>query len=368
MNVIDYIKRYGDKTFDEKKFNEVDSLIFSLLSYVEYNGIVSKNFFNKRTIEEVGIDYFSINDKRKLKKKFVSNKMGIEILKNIYNKKRYKDLLMFNDVYISDEKQQFSAVSIELEPGLVFVSFEGTDYQISGWEEDFCMVYQFPVLSQKRAINYVNRHFTISNRKLIFGGHSKGGNLAVVASMYCNFIVRGKIINIYNNDGPGLRKKQLESRNYSLIHDRLIHIIPNYTVVGLLLRHKENYRVIKSNRRSILSHAVVTWEVEDNHFKEAKLSTFSKILDEGMIKWLDNYDDKQREKFVTSLFDIFRNADIHNLLEIMNNKRVILKLIRESSNMDVETRKMILEFIPYMFKYYGEYQLDKIKDAINVDN
>jgi len=39
---------------------------------------------------------------------------------------------------------------------------------------------------------------------MIIGGHSKGGNLALIAAMYCNFFIRRKIINVYSNDGPGI--------------------------------------------------------------------------------------------------------------------------------------------------------------------
>lgn len=365
MSIFEYIDEYGKYSFEERPFNEVDNVIFSVLSYLDLDGIVSRGHKNKRTLGEVSSVYFKIfSDKEN---NITSVRDAIEIFRAIGSKKRYKDILMYGYFYVGDENQQFSVICLDIYDNVTYVSFEGTDHLISGWEEDFCMAYQFPVLSQKRAINYVNKYFTFSNKRLILGGHSKGGNLALVASMYCNFLVRNKIIQIFNNDGPGLRKKQLESKNYSLIYDRLIHIIPNYTVVGLLLRHSNNYRVIKSNRRSILSHAVVTWEVDGDHFKGAKLSTFSKVLDEGMIKWLDNYDDNKRKKFVTSLFDIFRNADIHNLLEIMDNRKLILKLIKESSNIDEETREMIFEFISFMVKYYGEYQLDKIKDAIIVE-
>ena len=49
------------------------------------------------------------------------------------------------------------------------------------------MAIQFPVEAQKRAISYLNRHFTFGHAPLIVGGHSKGGHLALVGSMYANF-------------------------------------------------------------------------------------------------------------------------------------------------------------------------------------
>lgn len=366
MSIFEYIDEYGKYSFWEKSFNEVDNVILSVLSYLDLDGIVSSGNKNKRSINEVSVIYFKLfSDKNK---NILAVKNALDIFRAIGRTKRYKDILMYGYCYVGDEEQQFSAVSLDIFDNVTYISFEGTDHLISGWKEDFCMAYQFPVLSQKRAIKYVNKYFSFSNRRLILGGHSKGGNLALVASMYCNWFVRNKIIQVYNNDGPGLRKREIESKNYELISDRLIHIIPNYSVVGLLLRHKSCYKVIKSNRRSILSHSVVTWEVDGDHFKKAELSTVSKVLDEGMIRWLDKYSDKEREKFVVSLFDIFKKADINNLLEIIDNKKLILKLIRESGNIDEETKKMILDFIPFMFRYYGEYQLDKIKEFNKIKN
>ena len=37
MNLITYIEKYGNKTFEEKELNGVDKLIFSNLSYVHNN-------------------------------------------------------------------------------------------------------------------------------------------------------------------------------------------------------------------------------------------------------------------------------------------------------------------------------------------
>ncbi len=40
MNIIDYIKKNKDKTFKEYPFNEIDNLIFSLLTYIDFTKIV----------------------------------------------------------------------------------------------------------------------------------------------------------------------------------------------------------------------------------------------------------------------------------------------------------------------------------------
>lgn len=41
-NMLDYIEEYGDFSFKEKAFNEVDNLIFSQLAYTDFKDIADK--------------------------------------------------------------------------------------------------------------------------------------------------------------------------------------------------------------------------------------------------------------------------------------------------------------------------------------
>ena len=77
----------------------------------------------------------------------------------------------------------------------------------------------------------MNAHFTFKDCKLILGGHSKGGNLALVAAMYSNFLVRNKIIEIYSYDGQGLLEEQLNSSRYNFDMEILLilRITPSVT-------------------------------------------------------------------------------------------------------------------------------------------
>lgn len=366
MSLFSYIDKYGCYTFNEVRFNEVDNLIFSSLSYVSLDGYVSDNRFNKRTIKEVGNSFFSDYDDKQ--KHITAIKGGLKILRYIKDTRRYGDLFLYNYSYIGDDIQQFSAITIEINKNLVYVSYEGTDQLISGWKEDFMMAYKFPILSQRRAIDYLNRHFLFNNKNIILGGHSKGGNLAMVAGMYANFWVKDRIINIYNNDGPGLRKKEIESKYYKSIESKLIRIIPNYSVIGLLLRHDDNYTVIRSFKRSIYAHDLLTWVVRDKKLERRELSTFSKILDDGMIKWLDKYDDDKREKFVDALFLIFERAGVVSLTDILENKKLILKLVMETKEIDRETKNIMKDFVYVIFKYFKNVKIDPLFDRKNKDN
>lgn len=351
MTLLNYIDKYGDKSFDEERFNEVDNVILASISYLDLNGIVSTGFTNKITIKEASEKYFSIDNPSK--DKMTAYKSSKTILKKIYNKKRYKDLLLYNYCYIGTVDQQFSAVTIEINPKLIYISYEGTDNLVSGWEEDFKIAYMFPVKAQRNAINYINK-FIFTRKNIIIGGHSKGGNLALVAGMYANRFTKKRIINIYCNDGPGLRKREFMSHEYREAALKLISIIPNQSIVGLLLRHSNKYIVIESNKRGPLSHDLLSWQVDGTKLKRSELSKFSQIFDKSMHDWLKKYDDETRKIFVDSLFDIFRRAGINDLEEVLRKKTLIFKLIVEAGGLSKTTKSMMREFITVLYDYSKE--------------
>ena len=343
MTIVEYINKYKDKTFDEVSLNEVDNVIFSAISYIDLDNIVCNRSYSKIKIREASEQYFE--NYRKKKNNMIVYKHAMEIFSYIADTKRYGDLYLYNYSYIGDYKIQFSAVTIEINKDLIYISYEGTDHLVSGWKEDFKMSYTFPVPAQRFAIRYLDRYI-VSRKKIILGGHSKGGNLALVAGMYANHFVRKRIVSIFCNDGPGLRKAQIESYRYKDIVNKLITIIPNYSFVGLLLRHSSNYKVILSSKKGILAH----------DFFKTDLSTFSKILDKGMLDWVNKYNDFERKKFTESLFSVFERTNIHSLVEIMDNKKLVLKLIYESRSIDKTTKKMLREFIWIVFEYAKDYK------------
>ncbi|MCI6266327.1 MAG: DUF2974 domain-containing protein [Erysipelotrichaceae bacterium] len=358
MNLFRYIDRFSCYTFQEVPFNELDNAIFATLSYVDLKGIVSPNRYHKKTIREVGHIYAEIHSKKE--KDILAVRNAIKALRYIQDTRRYGDLFLYNYVYESGQEEQFCALTIEINSKLVYVSFEGTDHLVSGWKEDFMLSYMFPVESQRRAIDYVNKNFFFRRKEIILGGHSKGGNLAMVAGMYANLWVRDKIIMIYNNDGPGLLKEQIESDYYKNIQSKLVHIIPNYSVVGLLLRHTDNYIVVRSARRGIFAHDLFTWVVQDKAFLRTDLSLFSKTLDNEFVVWLNQYDREQRRKFVISLFDIFNRANITSLVDVMENKKLIFHLIAESKELDGDTKRMLKDFLLMLFKCFKDVKKEEL--------
>ena len=347
-NIYTYIRKYKDKTFDQELFNEIDNLVFSSLTYLNFTNIVpdSRKYI---TLQEAGNIFLKQNNYFTISKLGLAQQISYNILKSVVNTNRYKDVLLYNFVYFGDIDKQFGAMCIKVKKQFIYVSFEGTDNLLSGWKEDFQMCYEFPIPSQEYAIKYLNKCIKIFDKNIIVGGHSKGGNLALVASMYCNLIIRRKIKLIYSNDGPGLRKSQIESSNYKKIKDRYIHIIPNYSFVGILLRN-DKYKVIKSYRRDVLAHSLSTWQIEDNRLKEASLSNISKNLEESVIMWLDDHDDIKREKMITTVFKTLENSNIYEINDIFDFRNAI-NVIKNLKNVDNETKDLVVDFIKFNFKH-----------------
>ena len=355
MNMINYLEYYGDYTFKDKPFNEIDNIIFSYLSYVNFVDIISENNKNKLTLDEVVEKYFSSHTKKEDKLNVLAVRQGIKLLRHIKGVKRFKDILVYNYEYIGSDSSQFSAMTFEINEDLVYVAFEGTDQLISGWKENCKMAYMFPVEAHKYAIKYLNRNFTFNNKNIIVGGHSKGGNLALVSSMYSNFLVRRKIVCIYSNDGQGLRKAQITSKNYERIKDRFYHIISQNCIVGLLLRHDKNSIVVKADRKGFMAHDAMSWQVEYDHFKRDTLSKFSEVLDRGVIKWLDKYDDVKREKFVDSVFAILEENNITSLLQLKKEINLIFKVIKSSTTIDPMVKEMLKDLFKVLSETNKEY-------------
>lgn len=347
-NIMGYIDKYKDKIFEEESFNEIDNLVFSSLTYLNFDGIVSnqKKFI---TLEIAGKIYLGRYTLRDIKKYGIPQMEAYNILKKIVDSSRYKDVLIYNYTYIADSDKQFGAMSFKINKNLIYIAFEGTDHLLSGWKEDFQMSYEFPVPAQEYAIKYLNNTIRLFDKNIIVGGHSKGGNLALVSSMYCKSILRRKIKVIYNNDGQGLRKEQIESKKYKKIEERHIHIIPNYSYVGILLRN-DKYKVIKSSRKDILSHSILSWMIEDNKLIETKMSNISKKLQKSMNLWLDNHNDEERKKMITTIFNTLEDSGIYYTRDLIDIRKSI-NVIKKLKDIDDETKKIIVSLLQFNLNY-----------------
>lgn len=372
-NIIWYINEYGDKSFDEFSLNEVDALVFSQLAYNNFK-VVLNNFDDQIILSSVYDKLIETNKE----KNGISKDNGLSVLKAIKNKKRYSNIIFKYFKYVIGSDYQFGAISVIIPNNYIYINFEGTDATIPGWKEDFYFSFTYPTKSQSLAGKYVNKVLNKCNLPCIITGHSKGGNLALVGAMNTNILKKHRIHKVYSFDGPGLREKEFNSLKYKSIKDKLINIIPEQSLFGVLL-NQENIVAIKSNATGIMQHSALTWRIDEDKLLRGKQSTLSINLSKAIDEWLIKYNNKEREIIIKSIFSLFEENDIKTLPELNKNKLKILGIIKSSFMMSKETKLVLLNCIQLLVgeitsqlvsenkkKIY--YTIDKIKsELINID-
>ncbi len=349
-NIIDYIEWRGDLSFKQSPFNEVDNLIFSGLIYLEFSGIVpmagekgrinlgeaAMNFFQKYPIEE--------RDKLPYLQKTMS--LVLEAMMHTTRFSRCMLSSYVNEIDMEHESQ-FCAMKIELEDGSVYIAFSGTDNTIIGWKENFNMSYLSETPGQKKAVEYVERTVPFYKNKLRFGGHSKGGNLAVYAAMYSRKSIQKRILEIFNNDGPGFTSAMIQKDGYQQILPKVRTILPQSSIIGMLLEHEEKVEVIQSSNKGIMQHDALSWNVRGASFVHVDgLTSESMKINLTLKKWIDSMDENQKHSFVDALFMIFEKANINDTEQLQKlNIKLVFEIIKALGELEPKTREVLIKTI-----------------------
>ena len=343
MNIIDYIKKNKDKTFNELPFNEIDNLIYALLPYIDFTNIVPAFKSKKVTLKEVAL---KLREKKNdFRGMFIGN--TFKMLEIMRDSRRYQDTLLYNYMNVVNSDMQFGAITMKLPDNSIYVAFAGTDTSIIGWEEDFKMTYLYPGASQKYASIYLNKAIGLLDKKVRVGGHSKGGNLAICAVMNSHFWIRKKVKKINNFDGPGFLKKEIESKVYQKIEPRIKMYVPKESIIGMLFYNTLDYVVIKSKGLRILQHDTFNWQCKNTEFIRDSQSKRSKALQQKLTKKLEELSLDERTLLVNNLFNIFKNNNIKDTKEI--KVKEIFKLIKEFKKLDKETQNLLTELLIIIF-------------------
>lgn len=319
-NIEDYIKWRGDLSFRQDPFNDIDNLILTQIAYVDFEGIVpDMEMENGLTLSKVCDKFFRIYNEEELKKVKTFIWYAPFFMRTVAKCTRFENIVLKNYSWINDDKKQtqFVAFTAELGDDTIYIAFMGTDDTIVGWKEDFNMSYQHPIPAQIQAVSYIDEVAAQTKKKIRIGGHSKGGNLAVYGAARCKSKFKKRIINVYNNDGPGFDEAFIKDKRYQEMRPVIKSIVPEYSVVGMLFEHDEDFIVVKSSQSGIMQHDGMSWQVEGNRFEYAEgLSRSSRVLNEVLKRWINKIDMEERDKFVNVLFSLITASGATTLSEI----------------------------------------------------
>lgn len=344
-DLFDYIYWRGDLTFEQSDFNQVDGMIFARLTYVPFERIIG-DLPEGSTVAEASSMLLDLPEIDSL----VNVRDDVSLLGAVRKSRRFGEVKLYRYENITDTatQTQFAAVTFRLNDSLSCITFRGTDNTIVGWKEDFNMAFTFPVPAQRMALRYVEDVIQSLEGSFIVCGHSKGGNLAVYSSAFCKHLLQNRIAAVYNYDGPGFDEKVLDTPGYGRICKRTDTFVPQSSIVGMLLGHKEKYVIVHSSQRSApLQHNLYSWDIEREGFEQLETVTAgSRFLDNTIRDWLGGLDKSQLEKAADALYGIFTETNASTLRELTDNWYANAKIMLQSiKNMDPATKSIVAEML-----------------------
>ena len=363
-NILDYLDWRGDLTLSERPFNEVDNLILAEICYLDFSGFAPDGFAVQTvTLQEAAAAYFAANP---------TTDMGVLVpdqipvlVERAAKTARFGDIRLLGYVNRIDEETQtqFSAMTLLLPDGSAYVAFRGTDDTIVGWKEDFNMAFTPEIPAQKYACAYLQEAArALPFRPLRVGGHSKGGNLAVYAAVFCGQPVQKQISAVYNNDGPGFYASLLSLPEHRAVSQKITTILPESSVVGMLLAHEERYQVVRSTQIGLMQHDGFSWQVKGERFEHlTELAEGGKIMDQTLKSFLQALTEPQRVQFVDTLFAILTCTDASTLTDLKEGGlKTASAMVKALQSLDKPTRKALSDTLRLLLKSGARSVLDEL--------
>ena len=343
-NILDYLKENQKRISKTSEITELDELAFARISYLPFHKIKRKLDLTKRN--------FKISEIAEAMKDLPTSAFGWpddeKFIQLLGKSPRFQNLKVGFFVRKNDKKleKQFSAVTIQINFFTMYVSFFGTDGTLFGWKEDFNMSFLPEIPAQKEALEYLNnisRRYFYKNFYL--GGHSKGGNLSIYSAIMAPDRLQKRILKVLNYDGPGLREELL-NRDTGVIRvlPKIVSYIPEGSVIGRLLTHKEKVVVVRSKAKNLYQHDIYTWEIKGENFCRAKNTKLSDILNKTVDDFLASGSPEELRFFMDGIFEVFEKSDVEEPVSLMRNwQKYAPKLMKNYRELPKERRQKINE-------------------------
>lgn len=314
-DVFDYLKWRGDLTLGQSAFNEVDALILSVFAYLDFSSVKENE---ELPFADVVARINDLPDELKFNGPSFFMRSVVELANAASVLPRFQDMGVSRFWGMTDEEKeiQFAAVTFLLPDKTAFLSFRGTDNTLVGWKEDFNMCFTEAIPSQVEAAKYAASVAKDISMPLRLGGHSKGGNLAIWAATHIGQEYQGRVLSVYNNDGPGFGKEFLKCEMYRNVRDRIRSYVPESSIVGVLMDHDE-YLTIQSCNPSFLQHDPFSWVVSGPQFVyDDERSFIGRKFEETINAWIRSMSAKEREELVENVYDIIVSSNAKTIDDI----------------------------------------------------
>ena len=365
MELLDYLQWRNDVPLSISPFNEVDNVIFSYLSYIDFRDLKEdwKGFFDLKDLFRDFCEKYSLEE---IQTTGEFTERAPLLLKEMMEGERFSATKAgyYAEDFDKNQVKQFAALVFLLPDGRNYISFRGTDKTITGWKEDFLMSCQSETAGAKEAVEYFNKIAPVLEGELILGGHSKGGNFAMYSAAFCEAQHKERILKVYNNDGPGFRDEVIQSDEFQEMLPKILTVAPQSSIIGQLLSNPAEQRVIRSTAKGILQHDAMTWEAEKDRLVPSELDELSHYAKTTLGSWLESMDDESRESLCTTAFSLIESTKSETFIEfsadLVKNTEIIWK---EMGKLPEDKKKEIMDALANLMESSKKSALQHMKDG-----
>ncbi len=339
-SLLEYLEYYKDYEYSSIHFNIVDATILGFLAYEPVYDIKDGSSLNE--LYEASL---------KLEDRDIHGAMAhitIQLLEQMKDSNRYKDIKVYGVTKTINSDVQFGAITFRCDD-FTYVSYEGTSASMSGWVENFLLYSDYPTETQVMSIDYLKNVINDDDSVIYVGGHSKGGNLAMCASMETTKSIFNRIKTVYNLDGPGFREEEYNTDKFNKMHDKCINILPDGSMVGILLNNND-YNFVEAQDMGFKKHYPFNWKIFGEFFKKGEQSKYSIEIQKQLNTSTDKINIDDYRKLVEAFKDFFKENNLvtsHDLNELTFVK--LKEMFDDVKDVDPETRKRFFEMIKLLF-------------------
>ncbi|MGN0468358.1 MAG: Mbeg1-like protein [Acutalibacteraceae bacterium] len=362
-NINEYIKSYGGVSFKDMPFGDADNVALCEIFYLPLEKVVSADLDDEpRDFADVCKDFYEYNGCKHHAVGLVLPRHISVMLQNMAKYKRFQEMKVVGctETFSVEPAIQFAAATFILPDDTKVVMFRGTDDTLIGWKEDLDIFVKKGIPSHQLAVDYLEKVAEKFDGDIIVCGHSKGGNVALYGALKCSEKVRSRITALYNNDGPGYDSYSIfQTEAYQELLPKYHHIVPNSSLVGMLLAHDNDYTVIRSSRLlGPMQHDLATWKFNGSELQTTNdLSMLGKITDLSLKKLVFNVNEEQSKSFDEVAKKIIAGTGQICLLGFAKNVVSSVKGARKSwKEIDKDTR----ETFTGAFKKSPEYLKESV--------
>lgn len=363
-NILDYIRWRGDLSFKQSAFNEVDALILARFSYMDLSGIVSA----KQTSMTLQKAY----QKYQKEKRHVFWEFDPLLFELLSQSKRFSQIRLrfYEEKFSEDLVEQFCAITLSLNATMHYISFRGTDNTLTGWKEDLMMTFEDHVKAQLESVAYVKKISEQLKGNFYLGGHSKGGNLAMYASIFNSCELQSRLKHVYSFDGPGLHEKMVhEVKQLKNLPSNSTYV-PQSSIIGRMLTQLKDSIVVYSNAKGFFQHDIYSWNIERTQIQRSEEeSAFSRIFDQTFHDYLEKLSRSEREQVVNILFEALDQCEESTLKDLKKHLiKNFMKISGHLIHLDDASSSILKEAMMVLSNSLTKGIVEEISDSIPLIN